>query len=292
QLVTTASTGASVTVQIPVGGAQSASNVATGGVAFDPLTSGSATVSATIPGIVAQTTATRTVTVTAPGINLSGTTVGAGLQRSWFGSLGASNHGGVTVRVESPNPQVLLISPNATTAGTAFVDIPVANGQTSFSFYVQGVEGQTGSVSVTASAPGFTSRSAAYAVVQPGLDISGLSLSTTTLSPDDGFVVRIGLPNGANTGLTQLQNIRAGGTALTATVVTSAPGVGQLVTTASTGASVTVQIPVGGAQSASNVATGGVAFRPLAVGSTVVSATIPGVIATTSGASKTVSVQP
>ena len=57
--------------------------------------------------------------------------VGAGLMEGTYTArLGATAHGGVTVRITSSDPGVSPVSRNSTTAGTAFVDIPVANGST------------------------------------------------------------------------------------------------------------------------------------------------------------------
>jgi hypothetical protein len=64
QLTTAAGAVQSRTVQIVLGQFSSPSTVAAGGIAFDPLTAGSTTVSATIPNFVATTAATVTVTVT------------------------------------------------------------------------------------------------------------------------------------------------------------------------------------------------------------------------------------
>lgn len=77
--------------------------------------------------------------------------------------------------------------------------------------------------------------------------------------------------------------VRAGGLALTTTVTSSNATAGQLVTTATVDQGVTVQIPSRENRSANTVATGGVAFDPLASGDTTVSATIPGFITTTNG---------
>ncbi len=224
----------------------------------------------------------------APGINLSGVTVGAGLQRFWSGSLGASNHGGVDVVVKSDNPAVAQVAPDASTAGTDSIIVSLLDGQTSFVYYVQGVEAVadtgTATTTFTVSAPGFTTNSATKTIVRPGLDISGLTLNTTTLSPDDPFVVRVGVPNAGLTFLNELQAIRAGGSPVTITVSSSDPLVGELVTTPDTSGSVTVQIGVGGTQSPSSVAAGGVAFDPLTAGSTTVTASNPAFATVTNGA--------
>ena len=68
-----------------------------------------------------------------PGISLFSlpALVGAELQSGIYTArLAESNHGGTTVRITSSNPALLLVSPNASTVGTASVDIPLANGMT------------------------------------------------------------------------------------------------------------------------------------------------------------------
>jgi hypothetical protein len=289
RLVTATDTGAVVTVQIPVLASSSPGSVAAGGVAQEPLTAGVTVVRASIPGVLTTTTGgNRTVTVTAPGITSSATTVGAGLQENWSATLGASDHGGVDVVIRSTNPQVALVAPNSTTPGTESIVVPVANGFTSISYYVQGVEGAADTVSFEISAPSFTPATARHTVVQPQLDVAGLLTGITTLSLDDVFTVRVGLGNGVN--LTALQEIRAGGTALTATVTSSVPTVGQLVTNTLTSGTVTVQIPVLASSSPGTVAAGGVAHDPLTAGVTTLSAAIPGFVTTTSGGIREVTV--
>ena len=282
QLLWSGSPGGSATVTIPVGDSRSPSTVATGGVSLDPLTAGTTTVAATVGGVIILPGASTNVTVSAPAINLSATTVGAGLQEGTGGSLGApAPAGGVMVQVTSANPAVALVSPNATTPGTASINIPVNAGNSSFSYYVQGVEGTTGNVSITASVPTYTNGTTTTTIVQAGIDLLGVSNTTTTLTADDPFLVRIGVPNGSNQFLNVEQLIRAGGTALTATITSSAPAVAQLVWSGSPGGSATVTINPGESRSPATVATGGVALDPLIVGATTVSATIPGRIATT-----------
>ncbi|MDH4045892.1 MAG: hypothetical protein OEW06_15695, partial [Gemmatimonadota bacterium] len=234
------------------------------------------------------TGASQSVTVSAPALTLpSSPLVGSGLQTPSSGSLGATNYGTTTVRVESSNPAVALVAPNATTAGTAFIDIPLTAPTGSFTFYVQGVEGQTGTVTFTASAPGFTDATTTVTVRAAGQDLVGLPASTTSLSPNTAFTVRIGVLNAAGTGLSGTQPIRAGGTPLTVTVTNSQATVAQLVTSALTGQSVTATIGVGQSQTPGTVATGGMAFDPLSSGTTTVTSSIPGVVALP-GATRTV----
>ena len=264
---------------------RSPTTVAGGGVAFDPLASGTTTVSATIPGFIATDAAAVEVAVSSPGITVNApATVGSGLQQYGSFNLGASGHGGTTVTITSSDASLALVSPNASTAGSESIEVSVADGYTAGSYYVQGLAGQTGTVTLTASAPGFTDGSDTTAIVQPAIRIINLAASATTLSVDDDFQVQVGIPNALNTNLASTQSLRVGGGALTATVVNSAAGVGQLVTTPLTAQSVTVQIAEGQDRSPNTVAGGGVAFDPLASGTTTVSAAIPGFIATDAAA--------
>ncbi len=282
RLVTTPDTGQSVTVQIQPGSARSPNVVSTGGVAFDPLTAGATTVTAAASGYILLPNASIDMTVTAPGITVfNPTATGSGLMRFQSGSLGASNHGGVTLRLTSADPQVLLLSPDAATEGTPFIDIPISDGSTSFSYYTHGLEGTTGTITITASAPGFTDGTNTVNIVQPALEIIALNPNTTTLSPDDPFLVRVGIPAGTppNQFMNVEEAVRAGAPPLTVAVDNSAPGVAQLVTTATTGESVIVQIQPGSARSPNVVSSGGVAFDPLTAGATTVTAAASGYIA-------------
>jgi hypothetical protein len=248
-------------------------------VAFDPLTAGTTTVSAEIPGYISIPTASLEVVVSAPAITLyAPDRVGSGLQTSGSFYLGAGNHGGVTVTLTSSDPAKLRLSTDPAVEGAGSIDIFMADGQTSSPyFYVQALEGLTGTVTLTASAPGFTDDTDPVEILQPVVQLTGLSTPTTTLSDEDPFRVQVGIAaNGVN--WTQAQDVRAGADPLTATLTSSHAAVGQLVTLAQSGASVTVQIVPGEDFSPSTVAGGGVAFDPLTAGTTTVSAEIPGYI--------------
>src|SRR4029079_12375999 len=103
-------------------------------------------------------------------------------------------------------------------AGAATIDIPVANGTTSFSYYIQGLEDAIGDATITATAPGFSAASGLVHVVAPALELLALPAATTTLSVSNEFYTRIGLPNSNNTALFALQAIRAGGASLVVTI--------------------------------------------------------------------------
>ena len=247
QLTTLAGTAQTRTVSIGPGLTNSPTVLANGGIQFDPIAAGATQVSATAPGFTALTTATRSVTVSAPGVTLGSlpATVGAGLQDGVYtGSLGGSNHGGVTVQIASSDGRVLLAQ-NATSAGAASINIPVANGNTSFSYYIQGLEGSPGDATITVTAPGFSSASGLVHVVAPAVELQSVPATTTTLSANTDFYARIGLGNANNTGLNALQAVRLGGSPLTVTITNQAATVAQLTTLAGTAQTRTVTIGPG-----------------------------------------------
>jgi hypothetical protein len=202
----------------------------TGNFTLLPLSAGSTTISiAPLPGIGNTTAASAVVNVTTPPITFSGypTTVGAGListgTRRAF--LGATGHGGVTVRVESANPAVALVSRNATTAGTPFIDIPIADGGNDVIFFTQGVEGATGTIQIQVSAPGFTTGTTTVVIVQPAIQLSGVDPTTTTFAGPDTFNAQIGIASASGSALTNTQTIRPGGTPITINITNSNPAV-------------------------------------------------------------------
>jgi hypothetical protein len=293
RLVTQSLSGSSVTVPVAPQVARSPSSVALGGVEFDALGNGATTVAASIPGFAVIPNATQVVNVTTPAITVQPYTVGAGLQYGTLNAvLGATNHGGVTVTLTSLNPSVLLLSPNGTTAGTASIQVAVPNGSSTVSYWIQGVEGATGTPLMTVTANGFTDGSNAVTVVTPGLDLVSLNNSYASTAADDLFQVRVGVPLANDTGLSIVQSVRAGGPTFTATVTSSDPTAARLTTGVGTGASAQVQIVPGQNSTPTTLALGGVFLDPLAAGSTLIEATIPGVTTTTTGGRKTVTITP
>jgi hypothetical protein len=280
-----APTGVSQTATIPIGQTNSPTDTTSGGVAFHALLSGTTTVAAAIPGFISTAAATRSIDVSQPGITVGSVTVGSGLQVNTSFTLGAPNHGAINVTIASSNAAA-LVSPDAVTAGTSQITIPVANGVQTVGFYVQGNEGQTGTPTITVSASGFTNGTGTATVVQAALDLQGLPTQTTPLSPANFVYARVGVPNGQLTGLNQLQAVRAGAPgALTVTFSTPANGIGELLKKATpAGSTQTATIPIGQSNSPTDTTSGGVAFHPLSgLGSTTVSATIPGVVQTAAG---------
>ncbi|MGE0161056.1 MAG: hypothetical protein AB7T31_16795, partial [Gemmatimonadales bacterium] len=188
---------------IPGGQISRGTTLSWGGAATPPCQT---YVVATAPNVVQDSVL---VSVTPqPGITLGARTVGGGLQENTSFTLGVGNHGGSTVTVASSDATRVLVAPDATTPGAASFDVNVPNGTAGVGFYVQGVEGATGTASVTVSAAGFNQGSATMTVVQPGIILAGLSASTTTLSPDNQFYAYVGIPSGSSV---NAQNVRAGG---------------------------------------------------------------------------------
>ncbi len=257
------------------------------GLAFDPIGIGTTSVAVTGPAGVTTMTSTgnRTVSVTGPGITAPGLQiVGASLQVTNSATLGASQHGGVTVTVTSNDPTKVLVGKDASTTATSSFTVDLANGQTSIPYHVAGKDGATGSASITVSAPGFSNGVQSVSVVQSALRIETLSTSIAATAANDEFYISVGLPNTFATDVQTVQNV-AVGSSLAVTVTNGAPniGAGQLVTLAGGAHSRTVTLPANQYYSPTTVATGGVAFDPLAAGSTLVEATIPGFITTDAG---------
>jgi hypothetical protein len=231
------------------------------------------------PGFISTPNATQIVEVDTPTMTLTNFgSLGSGLQNGTFStSLETGNHGGVTVRVESANDSLVLIAPDRSTAGSAFIDVPLNNGSASVSFWIQDPEGVTGDVDITASAPGFEPVTKTVTVVQPAVAIVGLPATKNSLDADDPFVVRIGTPSGNGV---SFQYFRIGSPGITATLSNDTDTVGELVTLSEVDQIVTVPVLEDAFDSPSAVASGGVAFRPVGIGTKMVSASIPGYIST------------
>ena len=199
------------------------------------------------------------------------------MQRSLTGFFAAPvPAGGLTVTLATQATGTLLLSALVDSVGTETLTFDVAAGQTNFRYFIQGQA--VGPVVVVASAAGFVPDTSTFEVRQAAVQIINLSTSNKVVaSSDDAFRVQIGILNAAQTGIEAVALALSPGVAEpTATITSSDAGVGELVTTAVTGASVTVDILSGSTVSPSSVSSGGVAFRTVATGTTNVVASIPG----------------
>ena len=267
-------------------------NLAQGGVQYLALATGTTTLSVAATGYVTLP-ATGTTTISTPGITISSPgTIGAGLQNYGYFYLGASQHGGDSVWIKSSNPSVALVARDGLTPGSDSIAIFIPNGQTFSYFYVQGVDGATpGTPILTVSANGFVDATAGVTIVQPGVQIANVPASMTSTAADVLINAFIGVPNVSNTGLNAFQERRAGGAPLVVTFTSGTPAAATLVNSVGPGTPLTATIVSGSYNTPTLVATGGVALRPVAVGSSAISVTLPGFIPQTT-ATVTVNVTP
>ncbi|MEO5509063.1 MAG: Ig-like domain-containing protein, partial [Longimicrobiales bacterium] len=288
-LSTSTSSGTTATAQIAPGSGFTPLGVAQGGVGFTPQEAGTVTISVSSPGFVTTTNSAKTVTITSASISASNTTVGSGLMTFRnSANLGASQHGGVIVRVTSSDPSKVLVSVDQNTAGTAFVDVNVPNFNTSVNYYVHGVEGVTGTVPITVAAPGFTTATPDVVVVQTGVQLTNLNTTVTSLAANQSFYASVGIPSSDASYLSQVQNVRAGASPLVVNFASSTTTVAQLVPSTTGGATASAMITAGTYYTPPS-GVNGVALDPVGPGTTTVSASSPGLI-TTANASQVVTV--
>jgi uncharacterized repeat protein (TIGR01451 family) len=271
------------------------------GLALDPIGNGTTSVSATGPAgvLTMTTTGTRNVTVSTPAIVPSAATltVGSGLQLGAFAVLGASQHGGVTMTVTSSAPSVVRVSPDSVTPGATTIGVPIANGTTFVPFVIQGLEGTSGTATVTLSAQGFTSTTIAVTVTASAIEIINLPTSISAESPNVvSWYVQVGLPSGNGSGLIEVQNVRAGSPGFVVTLTNSTAGVAQLGSDEPVVLGQTVTKPIQPGfyytQAIPFSTQYGLFFDPLAPGTTTVTATGPLNVITTSQAIRTVVISP
>lgn len=265
-----------VTLEVPAGSANTPTQFSNGGIALDGIAAGTVEVTARGAGLIPITGATVNVTVSEPSITPIGLTadVGAGLVSSALRArLGATQHGGTTVRVESLDPSRVLLSLAPEDTGQAVVEGFVADGSIDLKFYVHGIEGNPGTGDVNISAPQFGSAQSTVDVVVPAIQLRNLGASQSTIDGADAFYARIGLPNGS--GVTA-QARRPGAGPLTVTFSSSDTTVATLVTSTTQGSPILQTIPESASNTPIQFASGGIVLDGLAPGTTTVTARTPG----------------
>jgi hypothetical protein len=288
QIARGAERGSSLQLKIGPGSSSTATGTING-FSLETLTAGSTNVTASIPGLAAALGSVA-VNVAQQSISVNSVTVGAGLQTATSLSLSGSRHGGTTIRITSGDPTRVLLATNPSNAGSEFLDITVPDGSTGFTFTVQGLEGATGTVNLTASAPGFLNGSSVITIVQAAAEIINLAGTMTAGGADDPFNVRTGIPNADFQNIQTVQAVRAGST-VTATITVSPGANATLVTSGGTADTATVTVAAGASQSPNLVSAGGVAFRPLLGGSATVTVAVPG-FRTIGTGTRTVTINP
>ena len=164
--------------------------------------------------------------------------MGSGLQVGASVSLGTSTHGGKTVHVASANPAVLLVSPDATTPGTAFDRRSGARRDRLVQLLRagSGAGGRHGHHHRLGA--GAHHRLSGCRRCRPRPTRSrGSTPAPTPLRPTIRSTSRWGCPTAAIPSLYTVQNVRAGAPGpLTVTLTSGTPAVGTLVTSAGSGA--------------------------------------------------------
>ena len=195
---------ATVPPNVNIGAGLTSSLVTVTGVAL-----GNTTLRASAPGI-APTSATVNV-VAPPTISMGNLIVGRDLQTTLNATLGAAAPaGGVSVTITSANPLVRL-STSAGVAGGPSISLPVAAGAFSTaSFFVQAF-GDTGTIQLSVSAPGYASDSSTVELRPSGFIINSPgSISTTTLATNSSIQITPARLNPTTLAFEVNQTMRAG----------------------------------------------------------------------------------
>lgn len=197
--------------------------------------------------------------------------IGAGLQAEHSVLLTGSAHGGVTIEIESSDPDRAIVSEASFSVGAATLQIFVPDGQDRVDFWVQAQPGELGPVTLIVTHPLFLPDSKEVEVVSPALRIEQLASEHSGLSgqpiPTDAFRILSGRPDPSLTSIERLQ-MPAPAQPVVVTVTSTDPTVAQLVSGSQSGASVTAPVSF-----ASNVE---VQFEPPMAGVTTIVATAPG----------------
>lgn len=250
-----------------------------GGYSVRLVGAGASVMRVAATGFITPNSGIDTLVVSAPAITLSASSasVGSGLMVGRTGFLSVSTHGGATVTLTSSDPSLLLLAPTDTSVAAASITVTVPDGQSSFTYWAHGLEGKTGSATITASAPRFTGASTGATVVTPVVELYNVPTTLTTLAPNAFIQAWVGTPTSNNFSVNQQQPVRFGGNPVTVTYTSSVPTVAQLVSGTTTGAQASVVIPVGRYYTDPDVS-----VDPLSAGTTVLSPSAPGFVTATS----------
>jgi hypothetical protein len=252
---------------------------------FQPATPGNTRLTVSVPpGFTApsQFGAVAAI-VKKPGISVTdGVAIGENLQIGANVSLGATAHeGGVRVTLTSDNPKQLLLSLTATAQGSSSITITIPEGRNSGSYYLHAL-GSSGTVTYSATAPGYVSRTGTISLAPSGLVVVGpLTLPEGQLIRSDaaggarehGFVtsLREAAPTPLSVYMVQLDP--ASHRSADISVQALRPGISVTVDLKSANSSVgTVGSPITIAPGSDHGVT---KFTPLATGSTVISVVTP-----------------
>jgi hypothetical protein len=240
-------------------------------VTFQPKAGGSRSATLSITDNASGSPQSIPLSGTATGTGLLGmppVTVGGNLEVLATATLTIAPPSSVTVTVTSGNPGLVLLStdPTGTTAGSTSVTVTIAAGATAAfpGFYVQGL-GSSGTVTLTLSAPGYTTATGTVTLSPAGFVLispagTGADFSTTLGSADTPLTVAAATLNSSLNVMSGSAQIR-GGLSVTVQVTSATPATGTILGSA---------VFQGGSSTAS-----GVTFHPLKTGTSVLSTTPP-----------------
>jgi len=234
---------------------------------FNPVGSGSTTLTATGPADFATPAQYRTLNATVIQQNLllcSGVVVGKNLQQICTVQAAApAGTGGLPVTVTSNHPSLLKVAATGTVAGSNSINVTIPEGTFTTTFYLQSLS-DSGAATFTVTAPGYPARTETVTLAPSGVVITGIFGFTpwphqTLLAAGPSQLTVYAAVLDPSTLNPQPQEL-AGGTSLAVSLTNSDPAVG------------TVQTPV--------TITGGndrvtATFTPLTVNMTIVSVTQP-----------------
>jgi len=249
------------------------SSNAPGTLTFHPLTVGTTVLSISQPsGFTAPATGGQlTATVNAPTLSLNPNVVGYKLQVLGNGSLPPAPAGGLLVTISSSDSTKALLTTNPAVAGSGSITVTVPASSTVLpAFYIQGLV-SSGSVTLTASAPGYVNGSANVLLNPSGFLINspngGGDFTTTTLSSVTSLTVSVWQLNPGGAAVVQGQ--LAGGQSASVGVVSGTTSTGDVCVTLNP--CVNGPLPFQAGDSSNS----GLLFLPKQSGTTVLSVTQP-----------------
>jgi hypothetical protein len=210
--------------------------------AFDPASVGTTTISLQTPAGFSTPNNFQTLAanVTGPRIFAVGSVqVGKDLQVRLTVSLEApAPAGNLPVTITSADPSKVRLSPNSTTLGseTGTLTLTILAGGSTAGFFIHALD-NTGSVQLTATAPGYTDSTGAVLLRPSGFALGSEScldcspaFTTTTLSAQTALAVRSVRLDPTTLNFDGIQTLRAGISPASVNVTSSNPGVGTITT--------------------------------------------------------------
>jgi hypothetical protein len=233
---------------------------------FHPISSGNATLSVGTPSGFSTPSQFTSVSanVLTPGLGITNDlTIGQNLQEQGSLTLGKpAPSGGVQVTLIAADPSQLLLSTSPTVAGSASIVLTIPVGESNAIYYLQAL-GNNGMVSYSASASGYSSRTASSIGLAPsgvalagpvgfGLPFFYSNLSSGSTSPLTVYTMQLD-PSSNNRGT--VQPLR-GGFQISANLTNSNSAVGSVSP---------LQVTIGSGSDHADVT-----FKPLTVGNTTI----------------------